>query len=96
MDIHITEEAVDWFVDELDLESGDVIRFFAKYGGNSSFQSGFTIGMSIGEARKPVVEVEQKGIKFQVDESDLWFFDREDLYIFLKNGEAEYSNQPAN
>ena len=94
MNIHITDEAVDWFIEELDLDSGSSIRFFAKYGGDSVFQKGFTIGMTIGEANKPVAEVILKEIKFQVDEQDLWFFNDEDLYIYLRNDEVDYSNQP--
>ncbi len=94
MNIHITDEAVDWFIEELDLEAGSAIRFFAKYGGNSVFQSGFTIGMTIGEANKAAAEITLKDIKFQVDEQDLWFFNDEDLYIYLNNDEVAYSNEP--
>lgn len=94
MTIHVTDEAVDWLIDELDLDEGDTVRFFAKYGGNSVFQQGFTIGMTIGEANKSVVETSKKNIKFQIDEQDIWFFDDQDLYVFLENGEVNYSNAP--
>lgn len=33
MNIIITPKALDWFKKELDLQAGDAIRFFARYGG---------------------------------------------------------------
>ncbi|WP_017185591.1 HesB/YadR/YfhF family protein [Alkalibacillus haloalkaliphilus] len=94
MEIHVTEQAVDWFYDEMDLETGDVVNFFPKYGGTCSFQKGFSIGMAIGRAQEPEVETEKKGVTFQIDEKDVWFFDGKDLYIGLKDGEVEYSDGP--
>ncbi|GAA0466772.1 hypothetical protein [Alkalibacillus silvisoli] len=94
MNIHVTDQAVDWFMDEMDLEQGDAVRFFPKYGGTCSFQKGFSIGMAIGSTEEPEVETEKKGIAFQVDEKDVWFFGEKDLYIGLKDGEVEYSDQP--
>ncbi|MGL6101942.1 MAG: HesB/YadR/YfhF family protein, partial [Exiguobacterium acetylicum] len=32
MKIHITDEALQYFKDEMEAKSGDTIRFFAKYG----------------------------------------------------------------
>ncbi|PKR77223.1 adhesin [Halalkalibacillus sediminis] len=94
MEIQITDEAVEWFIDELDLDEGDVVRFFPKYGGSSDFQDGFSIGMAVESARKPQVEVEKKNVSFQIDEQDVWFFKEQDLHIGLKNDEVKYSNEP--
>lgn len=43
MQIYITDEAVDWLIEEMDLEAGDQVRFFPKYGGDSAFQQGFSV-----------------------------------------------------
>lgn len=32
MEIILTDEALTWFKDEMDVEAGDAVRFFARYG----------------------------------------------------------------
>ncbi|MFD2638905.1 HesB/YadR/YfhF family protein [Piscibacillus salipiscarius] len=94
MNIHVSDEAVDWFVNEMDLNEGDVIRFFPKYGGTSDFQDGFSVGIEPGRADVAGVETEKNNILFQVDEKDEWFFKDQDLYVGVKNGELAFSNEP--
>jgi uncharacterized protein YneR len=94
LNIHVTDEAVEWFIDEMDLVEGDAIRFFPKYGGTSDFQDGFSVAIEPGSADVAGVETEKKNILFQVDEKDEWFFKEQDLYIGLKDGEVVFSNEP--
>ncbi|MDQ0158096.1 HesB/YadR/YfhF family protein [Alkalibacillus salilacus] len=96
MNINITDEAVNWFKDEMDLEEGDAIQFYPKYGGDSAFQSGLSIGMAIGSANEPQVTTEKQGISFQIDQKDVWFFNDKDLHVGLKDGEVAYSDEPLN
>ncbi|TFB18883.1 adhesin [Filobacillus milosensis] len=93
MNIHISDEAVNWFKDEMDLVEGDVVRFFPKYGGTSDFQDGFSIGLEPGRADVAGVEEEKQNIIFQIDEKDEWFFKEQDLYIDIKEGELVFSNE---
>ncbi|WP_188207768.1 HesB/YadR/YfhF family protein [Alkalibacillus aidingensis] len=94
MNIHVTEEAANWFKEEMDLKSGDSVRFFPKYGGTCSFQDGFSIGVTIGKASDPGVKTDLNEISFEIDDKDVWFFKDKDLYIGVKNGEVEYSDRP--
>ncbi|GEL78438.1 HesB/YadR/YfhF family protein [Tenuibacillus multivorans] len=96
MNIHIEDQAIEWFMDEMDLDEGDVVRFYPKYGGTSVFQDGFSVAMDLSRANKPTVETEKQNISFQIDEKDVWFFKDQDLYIGLKGGEVAYSNEPIN
>lgn len=81
MEIRITDEAVKWFQDEMFLKNGDSVRFFAKYGGSSPVQQGFSLGISKESPSDPVVTTEHKGILFYIEEKDLWYFDQHNLLV---------------
>ncbi|GIN84145.1 hypothetical protein J6TS2_05310 [Heyndrickxia sporothermodurans] len=81
MEIHLTNEAVKWFKDEMFLKNGDSIRFFVKYGGSSPVQEGFSLGISNEEPSDIAVSTEQKGILFYIEEKDLWYFDHHHLHV---------------
>lgn len=42
MNIALTDEALQWFKQEMEVEPGDTIRFYARYGGSSPFHEGFS------------------------------------------------------
>lgn len=46
MNIALTDEALQWFKHEMEVEPGDTIRFYARYGGSSPFHEGFSLGMT--------------------------------------------------
>jgi uncharacterized protein YneR len=83
MQISITEEAANWYKNELNLKEGDSLRFFVRYGGCSNVQKGFSLGVSRDNPENPGVKVEQAGIQFFIEEDDLWYFDGKDLNITL-------------
>ncbi|MFB9973782.1 hypothetical protein FPQ10_05155 [Allobacillus sp. SKP2-8] len=93
MKIYVTDEAVDWLIEEMDLEAGDQVRFFPKYGGDSTFQQGFTVGMSLETAPTPEASIEKKDITFQVDQKDAWFFDGFDLEVVIKDDEVHFKKK---
>ncbi|MCM2532518.1 HesB/YadR/YfhF family protein [Neobacillus pocheonensis] len=81
MNIQITSEAAAWYKKELDLANGDFVRFFVRYGGCSTVQSGFSLGVSNEEPVDLSVKTEQEGITFYIEEKDIWYFDEHDLVI---------------
>ncbi|MFS0782123.1 HesB/YadR/YfhF family protein [Bacillus sp. 1P06AnD] len=81
MKIYITDQAAQWYQEELDLEKGDSVRFFARYGGESTIQAAFSLGISPEQPENAVVSVEKNGMLYFIDESDLWYFDNKDLYV---------------
>ncbi len=83
MKLHISEKAAAWYKNELGLCEGDCVRFYARYGGFSSFQPGFSLGVSTEPPVTPGVETVVDGIVFYVEASDLWYFDNNDFYIDL-------------
>lgn len=81
MKITLTPEALAWFKDDMIVEKGDYVRFFVRYGGCSTVQKGFSLGV---EKQKPIQigsQIEEDGIIFYVEEEDLWYFDGHDLEV---------------
>lgn len=93
MNIHISDEAAEWYERELDLSKGDMVRFFARYGGVSTVQSAFSLGIQIEEPMTVGASVEKNSIQYYVEDRDLWYFDGRDLYVNYnhKQDEPEYS-----
>ena len=81
MNIQIHSKAAAWYKTELDLAEGQYVRFFARYGGTSTIQSGFSLGISTEEPVDVGALTEQDGISFYIEEKDLWYFDGRDLSI---------------
>ncbi|MGX6443340.1 HesB/YadR/YfhF family protein [Neobacillus sp. K501] len=81
MKIQISHDAVAWYKQELNLNKGDYVRFFARYGGCSTVQSGFSLGVSNEEPTDVGTKVQEDGITFYIEEKDLWYFDDHNLII---------------
>ncbi|UII54131.1 HesB/YadR/YfhF family protein [Cytobacillus spongiae] len=81
MQIHINDEAARWYTNEFTLKTGDFVRFFARYGGCSTVQEGFSLGVSNEEPINLGIHTEKDGITYFIEEKDLWYFDGHDLYV---------------
>lgn len=82
MKITISPKAQKWFADELELENGDNVRFFGKYGGSTNVHAGFTTGMEVAEPHRELLgSVTADGISYFAEESDDWFFHGHDLTV---------------
>ncbi|MDN3015934.1 HesB/YadR/YfhF family protein [Paenibacillus sp. BSR1-1] len=81
MKIHISKEAAAWYIEELNINNGDFVRFFVRYGGCSTVQSGFSLGVSTEEPVDIGAAANLDGITFYIEEKDLWYFDNHDLVI---------------
>jgi uncharacterized protein YneR len=89
MNIHISEEAVKWYHQEMNIVSGDSFRFFVRYGGNSTIQKGFSLGVVKDQPKQIGAKTEKDGITFFIEESDIWYFDHNDLVIDLDKDKGE-------
>lgn len=81
MKIVITEQAMKWFTAEMEVEQGDTIRFYARYGGSSKFHEGFSLGVNREEPHEIGVQTERDGVRFYIEKSDEWFFNAHDLHV---------------
>ncbi|MFJ7922011.1 HesB/YadR/YfhF family protein [Lysinibacillus fusiformis] len=81
MKIALTDEALQWFKHEMEVEPGDTIRFYARYGGSSPFHEGFSLGMTREEPIAIGAEAVIDGVTYYIDEKDLWFFNDHNLHV---------------
>lgn len=87
MNMKVTKGALDWYKEELDLETGDHVRFFVRYGGCSNVQKGFSLGILKDLPMNIGISTEVEGITFFIEESDLWYFDNHDLSVtYFRSG----------
>lgn len=97
MKIIISEDALDWFQKEMEVEPGDAVHFFVRYGGASKLQPGFSLGVTKDQPLDPVAEFNHQDVNYFVETNDLWYFDGHDLHVQVndKLKELEYSYEKA-
>lgn len=81
MNIIVNDRAAAWYKEEMLLNKGDYVRFFARYGGCSTVQQGFSLGVSSEVPHQIGFEVVKDDIHYYIEEKDLWYFDGKDLYV---------------
>ncbi|WP_243291811.1 HesB/YadR/YfhF family protein [Bacillus sp. FJAT-47783] len=81
MKMDVTKEAAKWYKEEFNLTDGDTLRFFARYGGCSNVQKGFSLGVAKEQPMDVGTKISQEGITFFIEEKDLWYFDGKDLTV---------------
>ena len=93
MQINISSDALEWFQKEMEVEPGDNVRFFVRYGGASKIQPGFSLGVTKDQPHEIAVKVEQDSIVYFIEETDLWYFDGHDLHVTVNDDlhELDYS-----
>ncbi|MFD1737046.1 HesB/YadR/YfhF family protein [Bacillus salitolerans] len=83
MKLLIDEQAANWYRDELNLDKGDSIRFFVRYGGCGTVQSGFSLGVSKDLPDEIGMSAYSKDVHFFVEQKDLWYFDGHSLHVLF-------------
>jgi uncharacterized protein YneR len=83
VEIIVDEKAASWYIDELQLQKGDTVQFFVRYGGCSNVQKGFSLGVAKQSPEDVGSSVDSKGITFFVENRDLWYFDNHNLRVEL-------------
>lgn len=87
MKIFVSDEAAEWYKDEMNLKAGDSIRFSGKVYG----KDGFSMILNKIEPSKPKVVTVINGISYFIEQTDSWFFEDSDLYITLDSETNEPS-----
>ncbi|GGE32745.1 iron-sulfur cluster biosynthesis protein [Pullulanibacillus camelliae] len=94
MQIRVSEEAMNWFKEEVGVEAGQSIQFYSQMYGTSPVQEKFSLAFTIDHEPDDVaVETVKEGITFYIKEKDVWFFDGHDLSIDYNqsNDEIEFN-----
>lgn len=90
MKINVTEEALQFFKDEMEVEAGQTVRLFAKYGGSTDLTHGFSVGVITEDIDNAVVETNADGIRFVVAEQDEWLFQGQDVNVEIRGDEVVF------
>ncbi|MGE7023333.1 hypothetical protein [Solibacillus cecembensis] len=91
MEIILSNEAIEWFHNEMEIENGDFIRFYARYGGSSPFHEGFSLGMNREQPHDMGVNVVVEDVHFYIEKADEWFFNEHNLIVNVDNSLDELS-----
>ncbi|MGM0877413.1 MAG: HesB/YadR/YfhF family protein [Bacillota bacterium] len=83
MELIVDEKAATWYINELQLQKGDTVQFFVRYGGCSNVQKGFSLGVAKQTPEEVGSSVDSQGITFFVKNCDLWYFDNHNLRVEL-------------
>ena len=78
MKITLSKEAIDWFKNEMGLEKGEYLKFYAKIYGSSPVQESYSLAFAKEDPIDIAVSTEEEGIIFFVESSDLWYFNGHD------------------
>lgn len=82
MIIKVSNDAINWFKEEVGLTAGKAVRFYPQIYGTSPVQEGFALAFTIEDKpSKVTINTEVEGITLFVEETDLWFFNGHDLYV---------------
>ena len=97
MKIILSNEALLWFKEEMEVEPGDAIRFFARYGGSSSIQAGFSLGVTKEQPDEVAIETVHDSVRYYIESRDKWYFTEHDLHVKVdpKLDELIYSYEKA-
>ena len=94
MDIKLSDNAVSWFKDELDLpEDNKVLQFFVRYGGEFQLKQGFSPAFSVDQKDDVEIGYENHfdGLDVVIAEKDLWYFEDHDLFLDVNDSVDEIS-----
>ncbi|ALM56963.1 MULTISPECIES: HesB/YadR/YfhF family protein [Staphylococcus] len=94
MEIELSNNAVSWFKEELELPEGDkVLQFFVRYGGEFQLKQGFSPAFSVDKKDEVEIGYENnyEGLDVVIAEKDLWYFKDDNLFIDINDSVDEIS-----
>ncbi|UPM53679.1 HesB/YadR/YfhF family protein [Gottfriedia acidiceleris] len=95
MKITISEDALKWFQDEMNVKGGDTIRFFARYGGNSTIHKGYSLGVTKEQPVDIGESITIDNVVYFINETDLWYFKDYNLSVIVnENNELHFDYEP--
>src|SRR5690625_300654 len=92
MKIVVTEDAANWYKQELHLKDNDSLRFFVRYGGFGGQIPGFSLGVSEESPIQVHASTTVNKITFFIEEADEWYFEDKNLHInfYIEHHESKF------
>ena len=87
----VSPEAAQWYIEEMDLEQGDHIRFYISIYGQSVHPN-YSLGIVKEKSNEMAIHTTVEGITFYFDQQDEWFLDGHKLLVEFnpQKGEVEF------
>lgn len=92
MKIKLTDEAVEWFKNELDLpEKNKVLQFYVRYGGEFQLKQGFSPAFRVELSNDVEIGYHENynDLIVVVSEDDLWYFEDHEVLVEKVDHEDE-------
>ncbi|EJL43612.1 hypothetical protein BAG01nite_38540 [Brevibacillus agri] len=81
MKLTVTAPAVAWFKEEWGCKEGDSVRFFVRYGGVSTVQDSFSMGIAKEQPNEVGLSAVVDGITFYMEQDELWYMNGNGLIV---------------
>lgn len=81
MQIRISDQALKFFKEDMDLGSGDAVRFTSKVYGKTNIHEGVSVMVQVSQPQKVLVSETIDGITFFAEEDDAWFYNDHSLEV---------------
>lgn len=85
MELTVSEEAANWYKNELELEENVDVRFFVRYGGVGGRIPGFSLGINIESPDLVHTSTTVNKLHFFIAEEDAWYFEDENLDVTMND-----------
>lgn len=89
MKLTVTAQVLDWFKTDWRLTSGDAVRIFVRYGGSSTVQTAFSLGITKEDPKEIGLSTTADGILFFMEQDDIWYLSDKDLTVDYKQATDE-------
>lgn len=91
MSLSVTQSAANWFIEEMDVTSGDHVQFFVKlYGGIPTPLPDYYLGVQVGKDSRVGIKAELNGIIFYLKSEDSWFLENQKLTVDVVNDDISF------
>lgn len=91
MNFEVSNEAAEWYKNEMDLNQGDYVQYHVQlYGGIPTAHPNYSLGVSTGKDGNVTVKDVVLGITFYFNDNDSWFLEEFDMKVVIKNEEPEF------
>ncbi len=92
MSLKVSNEAANWYKNEMDLEAGDYLQYYVQiYGGIPTAHPNYSLGMSIGKEGNIAVKDEVEGIIFYFNEEHAWFLKEFDMEVVVEGEDLAFN-----
>jgi uncharacterized protein YneR len=89
--IEVTDNAVKWMEEELDPNDKQGVNIYVRYGGETQLKQGFSPAISVDTIPDDAKTFNYNNITVFIKESDLWYFEDNELIVDVVDDEIKFT-----